>query len=192
MKITQSLNTTLLGLATLIFSVGCSSDSPPAAPQYFLLSNSPAALSSTVSGSPDISIRSVKTPPYLSNTGLATLQADGKVAISLRQMWAEKLSQSLPTLIANELEAIIKKPVETHPLPPGINVGSIIEVQIERLIGDTQNVFLKANYRLLRNNQLKKYDFYTAIPLTDNSEKSLIAGHNQAIYALSKAIAKHL
>lgn len=185
------IKTTLCALALTTFLWGCSS-SVPAAPQYFLLSNSPAALSANISGQPEISIREVRTPHYLSNTGLAKLQNDGKVAISLRQMWAEKLSQSLPTLIANEIEAQIKRPVETHPLPPGIHVKTIIEVQIERFIGDKQHVYLKANYRLLKNEQLQKYDFNIAVPLKDDSDTALIAGHNQAIYALSKAIAGRL
>lgn len=183
--------TTWFGLFFLMLNVGCSS-TEPASPQYFLLQNSPTALSADVSGTPNISIRDVRTPNYLSNTGLARLQADGKVSISLKQMWAEKLSQSLPALIANEIEALIKKPVENHPLPPGIHVSTIVEVQIERFIGDQSNVYLKANYRLLKGGTLKKYDFYTEIPLPDNRNTTLVAGHNQAVYALSKAIAKHL
>lgn len=184
---------TTLFLTLVTFLWGCSSsNSTPAAPQYFLLTNSPTALSANISGQPEISIREVRTPHYLGNTGLARLQSDGRVAISLKQMWAEKLSQSLPALIANEIEARIKKPVETHPLPPGIQVKTTIEVQIERFIGDKQHVYLKANYRLLKNEQLQKYDFNIAVPLKDDSEPALIAGHNQAVYALSKAIAEQL
>lgn len=172
--------------------VGCTNNSPSPTTQYFLLSNSPAALATNLSGQPEISIREVKIPAYLNSTGLATLKTDGKVSISLRQKWAEKLSQSLPVLIANELESLIKKPVETHPLPPGIKVKTVIEVQIEQLIGDKQTVYLKANYRLLRNNTLRKYDFYTEITLANDQDTTLINGHNEAIYALAKAIAKQL
>lgn len=176
-----------------VVSLGCSNTSTPTAnPQYFLLSNSPSALTTRLAGQPEVSIRAVNLPAYLNSTGLATLKAAGKVSISLKKKWAEKLSQSLPILIANELEALIKKPVETHPLPPGIQVKTIIEIQIEQLIGDKQTLYLKANYRLLRRNLLKKYDFYTEIPLANEQDSALIDGHNQAIYALTQAIAKHL
>lgn len=171
--------------------LGCSSNNA-IAPSYFLLSNSDKAMSTQISGTPQASIRNVNIPDYLNKTGLARLLGGGKVSISLKQMWAEKLSRTLPTLIANEIKAELNKPIATHPLPPGVHVKTNIDINIERLIADTQQVYLQANYQLLQDDKITQYEFYITKPLADESDKALIEAHNQAIYALSKAIAQRL
>lgn len=193
-KIMQWCHRVIWGVLTLLLSA-CASQ-PVVERSYFLLNQSQYAVVAddlaAISGQPTVSIRQVKLPSYLNQQGIATRLPDGKVEISSVNLWAEKFSKSLPAMLAQQMAVQLQSPVETHPLPPGISVNTHVEVEINRLLGDSQQLEIQARYRLISPRHLKTYHFSTRIPVSDSGSVGLVAAHDKAIHALAVAIAKRL
>lgn len=172
--------------------LGACSSSAPLQQQYFVLSATPLANVTMVSGEPKVSIRRVKLPDYLNQRGIARQIGGDKIRVSNNLLWAEKLSKSLPTVLASNIAVKLKQPIEVHPLPPGIEVKTIVEVDIERFIADDSALTLLASYRLVKPKQLQSHRYHTEIALSDNSVEALVSGYQQAAIALANDIAEHL
>ncbi len=82
--------------------------------------------------------------------------------------------------------------IETHPLSPGIKVNKIIEVNINKLIGNAQELALSAKYRVVTPHKLTSYHFKTRVSLTNTNTKTLVNAHTQAITLLANDIAQKL
>ncbi|WP_218110446.1 PqiC family protein [Ostreibacterium oceani] len=185
----------LISIAVSLVIAGCAS--APPIQTYYVLSHSPTANISDISGQPDVSIRRVTLPNYLNQKGIVRMQQNGKVHLSLTDIWADRLSDAIPTILARNIEATKQSPVEVHPLPPGISVDTIVEVDIQQLISEasinnSNQLTLVAKYRLVKPKHLDSYNFSTHIPLSDTSTVALVDAHNQALEALALDIAKHL
>lgn len=192
----MKLNQKIIKLSSVfvtLFLLACSSMTGTAGKQeYFVLGNSQAAKFSTISGEPKISIARVRLPDYLNQRALVKRGEDGKIHTLSQQFWAEKLAQSMPKSLAKELAVRLRKPVEVHPLPPGISVDTTVEVDVAEFLGDDGQLVLQAAYRLVTPKKLKSYQFSTAITLSDSSTMALVNGYQQAVEQLATDIAKHL
>lgn len=178
-------------LSTLLLGA-CSNVNTAPEKTYYVLQSDTTTRLTQISGEPQLSIRYVKLPNYLNQQGIARQLPNGKVNVSYTNLWAEKLSQAIPTLLAENLAVQLGEPVEIHPLPPGIHVASIVEVNITRFIGDEQQLHLKGSYRLVKPKQLQSYQFDTQVPLTDHQTTTLVEAYALAIKQLSADIARHL
>ncbi|PID62843.1 MAG: hypothetical protein CR974_02740 [Gammaproteobacteria bacterium] len=197
MTINQSINQLInklkiAGLLTALTLTACVSSKAAPEKTYYVLQTRSEAAAPAVSGTPKVSIRRVKLPSYLNQQGITRLLPNGKANVSSTDLWAEKLSQAIPTLLAENLSRQLQSPVEIHPLPPSIRVNSVIEVNISRFIGDKDNLHLKGSYRLVKPQQLRTYQFATQVPLADNQTRTLVDAYATAISQLSQAIAGHL
>ncbi len=191
MKIFAKKRLSIFLISFFIFLQGCSS-SAPVTQQYYILSTSANADVSMVSGKPIMSIRRVKLPKYLEREGIARKLEDEKIAVSFRSLWAERLSESIPKILAKEIESIVKEPIEVHPLPPGHRVDVILEVDIYKLLGDKTNLTLQAKYRLLKQKSMVSNNFETVVPLADEKVATLVEAHNEALQSLAEEIANKL
>jgi len=171
---------------------GCALTTLPRKQVFFTLQPSADANITVVSGKPQASIRYVSIPSYLNQAGIARQIAPNQIAVSADARWATPLSESIPTLLANYLQALVKSPIETNPLPPGIQVDTLIEVRITRFIADDKSLYLQAQYRLIKPKQLRSHCFNTQLPLADTQTKTLVSTYSQAIEGLASDIAKHL
>ncbi|MBS9781258.1 MAG: membrane integrity-associated transporter subunit PqiC [Gammaproteobacteria bacterium] len=188
-SLTQALSVT----AILLLSA-CSSNTNGSAgtQEYFVLGTSQAAKLSSISGQPNISISRVRLPAYLNQRTLVKRGKDGKIHTLNQQFWAEKLGQSMPQSLAKELAVQLGKPVEVHPLPPGISVDTTVEVDVTEFLGTDSQLVLQASYRLIKPKKLDSHNFSTTVTLPDTSTITLVDGYRQAVEQLSNDIAKHL
>ncbi len=171
------------------FLVACSSvNTAPEKTYYVLKNNAPSA---EISGTPHVSIRGVKLPDYLNQRGIARQLPNGQVNVSYTDLWAEKLSKSVPTLLAEHMSAQLLSPVEQHPLPPGVKVGATVDVHITRFIGTPTELRLRAGYRIIRTKKMTTYTFATTVALQDNQTSTLVNAYEIAIARLAQDIAKH-
>lgn len=173
-----------------ILLIGCATATTEQ--EYFVLNNSSASKISMISGVPQTSIRRIKLPSYLNQRGIARQLSNGKISVSTQQLWAEKLSQAIPTLLAQEIAVKKNQPIEIHPLPPGIQVKNIIEVDITQFLGDDKRLALQAGYRLVKPKKLQTYHFATTVALKDTRVMTLVDAYQRALMALAADIAKHL
>ncbi len=187
-SLTQALSVT----AILLLSACSSGNGNIGAQEYFVLGTSQAAKLSSISGQPNISISRVRLPAYLNQRTLVKRGKDGKIHTLNQQFWAEKLGQSMPQSLAKELAVQLGKPVEVHPLPPGISVDTTVEVDVTEFLGTDNQLVLQASYRLIKPKKLDSHNFSTAIALPDTSTMTLVDGYRQAVEQLSNDIAKHL
>ncbi len=186
----NKLKNLLTLIASIFLIVACSST--PSAKNYFVLKNYHHTDINNISGTPHISIQRVKLPKYFNQLGIVRATSKGRISQSNQQLWAEKLSFAIPTLLAKDLTVILQSPIETHPLPPGISVDTAIEVEISQLIGDENQLTLQSSYRLIRPKKLATYHFNTQVALADNTTETLVEAHSQILFALAKDIAKKL
>lgn len=175
-----------------VMMVGCSSTASVADKTYFLLNSQHQSKAIVVSGEPNVSIRRVKVPSYLDQQGIARKRSDGKIEVSVTDLWAEKLSSAIPLVLAKNMEVKLASPVETHPLPPGIRVDTLVEVNVMRLLGDAETLSIQTKYRLIKPKKLETYYFNDQIPLENPSTTALVDGYNQALNRLAIDITKHL
>lgn len=178
-------------LACGVWLTACSSTPAPEQDFYLLHSDSQTNITE-ISGQPNVSIRRVKLPHYLNQEGIVRQLDNGQIAVSMVDLWAEKLSQSVPTLLAKNLAVALQAPVEINPLPPGISVDTLVEVNITRFIGDGKQLSLQADYRLIKPKKLQTYHFATTLNLADSSTITLVNGYAAAIKALAAEIAPKL
>lgn len=183
--------TTIFAVVFSVYLSACSSTSAPTQ-NYYVLQGDNQSKITEISGQPNLSIRHVKLPRYLNQQGIPRQLENGQIGISVTDLWAEKLSQSIPTLLAQSLEATLKEPVEVNPLPPGIDVDTLIEVNITRFIGNANALTLQADYRLIKPKQLQTYNFATTVSLADGETTTLVKAYAQAIKQLAEAMAKKL
>lgn len=190
----NSLNNTfpLLLLTGALLLTACSSVNTAPEKTYYVLQSDTTTRLTQISGEPQLSIRYVKLPSYLNQQGIARQLPNGQVNVSYTDLWAEKLSQAIPTLLAENLAVQLGEPVEIHPLPPGIRVASIVEVSITRFIGDQQQLHLKGNYRLVKPKQLQNYQFDLRVPLNNHQTATLVDAYATAIKQLSANISSNL
>lgn len=160
--------------------------------EYFLLSNSKQAAIHEISGQPQVSIRRVKLPSYLNLLGISRQLPDGRISVSASLLWAEKLSQAIPNVLAEEIAVQIHAPVEVHPLPPGVDVDTIVEVDISRFIGNNKTLDLQGSYRLIARKKLQKYPFSIEVALANDSTTELVDAYHRALHDLAIDIAKQL
>ncbi len=188
-SLTQALSVT----AILLLSA-CSSNTngSTGTQEYFVLGTSQVAKLSSISGQPNISISRVRLPAYLNQRTLVKRGKDGKVHTLNQQFWAEKLGQSMPQSLAKELAVQLGRPVEVHPLPPGISVDTTVEVDVTEFLGTDSQLVLQASYRLIKPKKLDSHNFSTTVALPDTSTMTLVDGYRQAVEQLSNDIAKHL
>lgn len=179
----------LLLTASLALSA-CSSVNTAPEKTFYVLPDNPTTV--TISGEPQVSIRYVRLPNYLNQQGIARILPNGQVNVSYTDLWAEQLSQAIPTLLTEDLSLALNQPVETHPLPPTIHVDTVIEVNITRFLGDKENLHLRGSYRLVRPQQLRSYQFEKRVPLADNRTQTLVDAYANAVQLLSQDIAKNL
>ncbi len=182
------LSLCFIGLSHLLGA--CSSTAPEQ--NYYVLQSDSQTNITEIAGQPVASIRRVKLPQYLNQQGIARRLDNGQINVSYIDLWAEKLSQAVPTLLAEHLTAQLQAPVEVNPLPPGIRVDTLIEVSISRFIGDNRRLSLQANYRLIKPKQLQSHNFSTQVDLADSSTTTLVDAYALAIKQLAEAIAKNL
>lgn len=180
-----------LSLIAIVFLSACSSGSV-GKQEYFVLGSSQQANLSLISGEPQISIRHVRLPDYLNQRLIVKRGVKGEIHVLNQQFWAEKLSQSMPQALAKELAANLRKPVEVHPLPPGISVDTTVEIDVSEFLGDDNNVVLQTSYRLIKPKKLDTRNFATTVKLADKSTLALVNGYQQAVERLAADIAKHL
>lgn len=178
--------------ASVLLLVACNSVNKAPEKTYYVLQNDTATRLTQISGTPNISIRRVTLPSYVNQRGIARQLPNGQINVSYSDLWAEKLSQAVPVLLAENLAVALQQPIEIHPLPPGIRVDSIIEVNLSHFIGGKDNLQLTGSYRLVKPKQLQTYHFETLVPLTNNQTHTLVDAHSTAIKQLSMDIAKHL
>ncbi len=182
---TKYTKTLLLGL---IFSlISCAST--PVTQEFYIL-NSSSKLSDT-SGKPFASIRSVSLPVYLENKGITTLKGN-KINISLTELWAEELETAIPQLLATQIEKSLRKSVILHPIPAGISVKKIIEVDIYKLIADEDNLYLEAKYKILKGKSIQSYNFKTSVRLPNKTVSAITKAHETALVKLAQKIAQHM
>lgn len=181
----------LLVMACITVLSACSSTVAPEQNYYVLQSDSQTNITE-ISGQPRVSIRRVKLPQYLNQQGIAKRLSNGQVSVSYIDLWAEKLSQAIPTLLAENMAAQLQSPVEINPLPPGIDVETLVEVNITRFIANDTALSLQANYRLIKPKQLQSHNFSTMIALSDDTTTTLVNGYSVAIKQLAEALAKKL
>lgn len=181
--------TAILAALFLSACVGGKSNKPQ---EYFVLSSSQQSNLSLIAGEPQISIRQIRLPDYLNQRLIVKRNDSGKIFTLNQQFWAEKLTQSIPHVLAKELAAGLRKPVEVHPLPPGIEVKTTIEVDVSEFLADDKQLSLQTAYRLIRPKQLKTHHFATTVTLSDSSTMTLVQGYQTAVTRLAADIAKHL
>ncbi len=182
-----------LSVISIVLLSACSSTNGSIGTQeYFALGTSQAAKLSSISGQPNISISRVRLPAYLNQRTLVKRGKDGKIHTLNQQFWAEKLGQSMPQSLAKELAVQLGKPVEVHPLPPGISVDTTVEVDVTEFLGTDSQLVLQASYRLIKPQKLDSHNFSTTVTLTDSTTTTLVDGYRQAVEQLSNDIAKHL
>ncbi|PID66386.1 MAG: hypothetical protein CR975_03230 [Gammaproteobacteria bacterium] len=179
-------------LAIVLLSACGSTNGSIGKQEYFVLGSSQTAKLSLISGEPQISIARVRLPDYLNQRLLVKRGKNGEVRVLNQQFWAEKLSQSMPQKLAKELAVYLKKPVEVHPLPPGISVATSVEIDVSEFLADDNNVVLQTSYRLIKPKKLDSHNFSTTVKLTDTSTLALVNGYRQALEQLAADIAKHL
>ncbi len=184
----------LLSVGLILSSIllsACSSSSPLQQHYYVLSADSQANLT-MLSGEPQVSVRRVKLPDYLNQRGIARKISADKIRVSNNLLWAEQLTKSLPGVLARNMAAELQAPVETHPLPAGISVNTIVEVDIERFIGDDKILYLLASYRLVKPKKLETYQYAAEVPLQDGTTDALVNGYNKAVKKLAVDIVRHL
>lgn len=184
------LNTFIIFCLTVTLTA-CNSNVAPTQ-NYYVLHNDSRTNITEISGKPTLSIRRVKLPNYLNQQGIARRLDNEQISVSYTDLWAEKLSQAIPTLLAENLSVQLKSPVEINPLPPGIHVDTLIEINITRFISNSKHLALQTNYRLIKPKQLRSYYFATTVELTDDTTITLVDAYAQAIKQLAQAIAKNL
>lgn len=190
-KITQQLSIVLAAILAASSLISCSSTAPIQR-DYFVLSPSPAAKGMTISGTPKASISRVTLPNYLNQQNMVTQINNNQVAVLTQQLWADKLTQAIPSILAGEIAVIIQQPVETHPLPPGIHIPTRIEINIRQFIASNRTLTLQADYRIVNSPNLSSYRFAANIPLSNSNTPSLVNAYNMGLYKLASDIAKHL
>lgn len=190
-KLPHHLSTMLATILAVSSLISCSSTAPIQR-DYFVLSASQAAKNITVSGTPKASISRVTLPNYLNQQNIVKQINNDQVAVLTQQLWAEKLTQAIPSILAGEIAAIIQQPVETHPLPPGIHIPTRIEINIRQFIATDKQLTLQADYRIVNSPHLSSYRFTASIPLSKSSTSSLVNAYNMGLYKLASDIAKHL
>lgn len=178
-----------MGLLSLVVS-GCGSVST--GQQYFVLNNSNQADISMIAGEPKISIRRVKLPDYLNQRTMVRRLENDQIKPLPNQFWAETLSQAIPTVLAQELSVNLREPVEVHPLPPGITVDTIIEVEVTEFLGNSSVLDFQTAYRMVKPKKLETRNFSTNVKLANDSTLALVDGYQEALKRLAADIAKHL
>lgn len=176
----------------LVVGITACTSSGPLKQQYFVLNHDSSAQLATIAGTPKISIRRVGVPEYLNQRGMARQISKGKISVSKDDLWAEPLSEAIPTVLAQHIAVIRHEPVEVNPLPPGIEVDTFIEVAISRLIADKTRLSIQASYRLINKKKLQYRQFASNIALSGSNTVELVESYNQAIQLLAKDIAAHL
>lgn len=179
----------LIGFLSVLIT-GCSST--PVPQSYYLLEAGKEASTTLLSGKPKISIRKVRLPGYLEEKGIAQKIGDGKVEVSLTDLWIEPLSDAVPEVLAEELSYYLKEPVMVHPIPTGHQIDTILEVDIDRWIADDKQLSMSASYRLITPKQLISNNFSQDIQLENADKTTLVAAHQQMLKAFAKAIANSL
>ncbi len=170
---------------------GCSGLSK-SSQQYFVLNSSNQADISFISGEPKVSIRRVQLPDYLNQRTIVRKHGREQIKPVSNQFWAETLSKSIPTVLSQELSVALKSPVEVHPLPPGINVDTIIEIDVFEFIGDAHTLSFKTSYRMVKPKKLEMRNFSTTVDLADASTQALVNGYQTALRRLALDMSKRL
>lgn len=182
-------NTPLLLL--LLFLTACS-QAPLSVTRYYVLPETADARITLISGEPEIAIRHVRLPDYLNQRKIIRAQSTDSIEVQENAEWAEKLSDAMPRLLANQLSLIKQQPIEVAPLPAGILMKTLIEVNIEQLLANEKTLTLTASYRLIKENSLQRQNFSQRFALADASTEALVNTYQQALVALAHDIAKHL
>lgn len=190
-RYTRYLSTVLAAFLTASSLISCAGTAPVQR-DYFVLSASQQAQAVAISGIPRASISRVTLPGYLNQQNIARQVSADKVALLTQSLWAEKLSQAIPAIIAGEIAAIVRNPIETHPLPPGIQIPTRVEINIRQFIATENQLRLQADYRIVNPPKLLSYRFSQNIPLADHQIQTLVNGYNDGLRQLAKAIANHL
>ncbi len=178
-------------LVGIIFISGCGGMAA-SNQKYFILKSSNTSDLSLISGEPKASIRSVNLPDYLKQRNLVIKKVNKQIKTLSNEFWAERLSRTIPIVLSQELTTQLKSPVEVHPLPAGIEVETIIELDIFEFLGDTNNIHLKASYRIVKPQKLITRNFTTKVVLHGKDTQSLVNGYQIGISRLAVDIGKNL
>jgi uncharacterized lipoprotein YmbA len=117
----------LLGAALLVAACGGS-------PNFYLL---PAPAPQTRAASPvaSVSVAEISLPAYADSVEIATLTADGALAASTRELWADTPRRALTRHLVAALEARLGARVAAEPWPEFERPGRRVEVFADQLIG---------------------------------------------------------
>ncbi|OQW90012.1 MAG: hypothetical protein BWK72_01910 [Rhodoferax ferrireducens] len=138
----------------------------------------------------------VRVPAYLDRTALLLPQGANGVQPSSTRRWAEPLANSVPRVLAQDLNALLGEgAVWTSPLPPSVVVQGQLRVELLAfdVAANGEAVTLKARWTTAgataaARQHLRSFTVPSATPETDG----LVGAHRLALWQLAQAIAATL
>lgn len=184
----------LAALASLLWLAACTE---AAGPSFYLL-ESPArpAPTAVAEAGPVVGLREVALPLYARRPQIPVLEANGSVAVSDANRWAEEPARAVSRLIAGVVAAEIGRPVLVEPWPPEIAPEQRVDVEIDYLIGALGGELrLEGQLRTLatgRPESAVTRPFAITEPVSGTTYGDLVAAHGRALAALGRTIAADL